>query len=61
MIAGALSQGRRVLFVAEKQAALKVVGQRLEALGLGPLLFQLHSERGTKAAVLEGLKRTLGP
>ncbi len=59
MIAGALSQGHRVLFVAEKQAALKVVGQRLEALGLGPLLFQLHSERGTKAAVLEGLKRTL--
>ncbi len=59
MIAGALSQGRRVLFVAEKQAALKVVGQRLDALGLGPLLFQLHSERGTKAAVLDGLKRTL--
>jgi very-short-patch-repair endonuclease len=58
MIAVALSQGRRVLFVAEKQAALKVVAKKLESLGLGPLLLQLHSDKG-KGEVLESLKKAL--
>jgi hypothetical protein len=38
-IAGALGSGKRVLFVAEKLAALNVVKSRLEAIGLGEFLF----------------------
>jgi hypothetical protein len=35
MIVHNLAKGRRVLFVAEKMAALKVVYRRLEEIGLG--------------------------
>ncbi|WP_374576430.1 DUF4011 domain-containing protein [Phenylobacterium sp.] len=59
MIAGALDRGRRVLFVAEKRAALEVVARRLEALGFGPLMLELHSERSTKAQVIESLDQRL--
>ena len=38
LIANALYQGRRVLFVAEKMAALSVVQSRLEKIGLDSLL-----------------------
>ena len=55
MIAVALDRGKRVLFVAEKQAALDVVAKRLEDSGLGPLLLQLHSDRATKTELLKSL------
>lgn len=55
MIAGALASGRRVLFVAEKRAALEVVGRRLHDLGFGPLMLELHSERATKGQLVESL------
>jgi hypothetical protein len=44
MIGAAVKEGKRVLFVAEKQAALKVVADRLRHAGLGPLLLELHSD-----------------
>nr|WP_283938533.1 DUF4011 domain-containing protein [Sphingomonas alba] len=56
MIAGALDAGKKVLFVAEKQAALGVVAERLRALGFGPLLLELHSERATKAGLIDSLR-----
>lgn len=56
MIAGALDAGKKVLFIAEKQAALGVVAERLRALGFGPLLLELHSDRATKAGLLESLR-----
>lgn len=56
MIAGALDAGKKVLFVAEKQAALGVVAERLRALGFGPLLLELHSNRATKAGLLDSLR-----
>ena len=59
MIAGALDAGKKVLFVAEKQAALGVVAERLRALGLGPLLLELHSDRVTKASLIESLRERL--
>ena len=59
MIATALDQGKRVLFVAEKQAALDVVAKRLREIGFGPLLLQLHSDRATKTEVLRALDERL--
>lgn len=59
MIASALAGGKTVLFVAEKMAALSVVRSRLEAIGLGPFCLELHSNKSTKKAVLDQLRRTL--
>ncbi|GAA1383706.1 DUF3320 domain-containing protein [Pseudonocardia kongjuensis] len=47
LLAHAMVQGRRVLFVAEKRAALDVVQKRLDAVGLGALSLDLH-DRGSK-------------
>jgi len=58
MIANALYQGKRVLFVAEKMAALSVVQTRLEKLGLAPFCLELHSNKSKKSAVLEQLQRS---
>ncbi|WP_083676368.1 DUF3320 domain-containing protein [Paenibacillus sp. FSL H8-0548] len=55
MIANALASGKRVLFVAEKMAALSVVQKRLENIGLGSFCLELHSNKSTKRAVLDQL------
>ncbi|GIW72126.1 MAG: hypothetical protein KatS3mg102_1668 [Planctomycetota bacterium] len=59
LIAHALAHGKRVLFVAEKMAALEVVYRRLEQVGLGPFCLQLHSHRANKREVLQQLGRAL--
>ena len=59
LIAEAVSQGKRVLFVAEKLAALEVVKRRLEAAGLGELCLELHSNKASKKEVALDLARTL--
>ncbi|WP_396617304.1 DUF3320 domain-containing protein [Lysobacter soli] len=59
LIATAVSDGKKVLFVAEKMAALEVVKRRLENVQLGPLCLELHSNKANKKAVLEELGRTL--
>jgi hypothetical protein len=59
LIAASLAHGKTVLFVAEKMAALNVVQKRLEQIGLGPFCLELHSNKSTKKAVLEQLRRTL--
>ncbi|QGQ99582.1 DUF3320 domain-containing protein [Paenibacillus psychroresistens] len=56
MIANALANGKTVLFVAEKMAALTVVQRRLANIGLGPFCMELHSNKSTKKAVLEQLR-----
>lgn len=58
VIAAAAARGKRVLFVAEKLAALDVVHRRLQQVGLGPLTLELHSNKVSKRAVLEELKKT---
>jgi hypothetical protein len=45
IIAAALANGKRVLFVAEKMAALSVVKKRLDDAGLGPFCLELHSTK----------------
>lgn len=59
MIANALYNGKSVLFVAEKMAALSVVQKRLAAIGLGPFCLELHSNKAQKKAVLGQLENTL--
>lgn len=57
MIAQNLAVGRRVLFVAEKRAALEVVYRRLEEKGLGDFCLELHSNKTSKVEVLKQLER----
>ena len=57
MITSALYKGKRVLFVAEKMAALSVVQNRLEKLGLGDFCLELHSNKSTKQHLLHQLER----
>lgn len=59
VIADSLARGKRVLFVAEKMAALSVVRSRLEADGLGPFCLELHSAKASKSEVLAQLDRAL--
>ncbi|MDO4496921.1 MAG: DUF4011 domain-containing protein, partial [Bacteroidales bacterium] len=59
LIANALYQGKRVLFVAEKMAALSVVQKRLAKINLDPFCLEMHSNKITKRHVLEQLKKAL--
>lgn len=59
LIANALTKGKTVLFVAEKRAALEVVQKRLAALGIDDFCLKLHSNKATKKAVLNQLRRGL--
>ena len=59
IIAGAAHDGKRVLFVAEKMAALSVVHDRLQKVGLGDLCLEVHSRAANKKAFLQELARTL--
>ncbi|MGI8782105.1 MAG: DUF3320 domain-containing protein [Acidobacteriota bacterium] len=58
LISTAVLDGKRVLFVAEKLAALEVVKRRLEREGLGPLCLELHSNKSNKRAVIDQIGRT---
>ncbi len=61
MIADAIHRGRRVLFVAEKEAALDVVARRLRAAGLDDVCLDVYSKdqtaRGARIKLLNALRR----
>lgn len=59
LIADAIGKGKKVLFVAEKMAALDVVKRRLDAVGLGDACLELHSHKTNKKSLLVELQRTL--
>ncbi len=59
IIAHCLAHGKRVLFVAEKRAALDVVYRRLREDGLEPFCLELHSNKIGKADVLAQFDRSL--
>ena len=59
MIANALYQGKSVLFVAEKMAALNVVKKRLTNIGLSPFCLEIHSNKSSKTSVLTQLNSAL--
>lgn len=55
LIAASIAGGKRVLFVAEKMAALGVVKRRLDACGLGDFCLELHSHKTSKVSLLKSL------
>ncbi|WP_249523002.1 DUF4011 domain-containing protein [Modestobacter marinus] len=57
LLARAVADGKRVLFVAEKRAALDVVARRLDAVGMGPFALDLH-DKGSRPAVVRAQIRT---
>jgi hypothetical protein len=59
ILATAVADGKRVLFVAEKLAALEVVKLRLDNLDLGSLCLELHSNKANKQAVIRQIEATL--
>ena len=58
MIAHNLAEGRTVLFVSEKIAALDVVYRRLRDVDLGEFCLELHSNKARKVDVLEQLRES---
>jgi very-short-patch-repair endonuclease len=56
IIAAAVAQGKKVLFIAEKMAALNVVHDRLTKVGLEVICLELHSRKATKSGVLKQLR-----
>jgi len=59
LIAAAISQGKKVLFVAEKMAALQVVKSRLARAGLGDFCLELHSHKTQKKQVYENIAKRI--
>lgn len=59
LLARSLAEGKRVLFVAEKRAALDVVKQRLDTIGLGPFSLDLHDKGSKPAAVRSQIKEAM--
>lgn len=59
LIAHFLGNGRTVLFVSEKMAALDVVERRLNAIGLAPFCLELHSAKARKTEVLDQLRASM--
>ena len=59
IIAAAASEGKRVLFLAEKMAALSVVHERLVKSGLRDVCLELHSKTANKKSTLGEIARTL--
>jgi hypothetical protein len=57
LLARSLAEGKKVLFVAEKRAALNVVKQRLEDVGLGAFSLDLH-DKGARPNVVRAQIKT---
>jgi len=58
VIASAVADGKTVLFVAEKMAALDIVKRRLDQAGVGDTCLELHSNKANKRILLDELRRT---
>lgn len=59
MIINSLYNGKTVLFVAQKMAALEVVKRRLDETGLGMFCIELHSNKAQKSDVLQQINHIL--
>ena len=59
IIAVSVRAGLKVLFVAEKRAALDVVHARLEQCGLGPLCLEMHSTKARRKHIYNDIKESL--
>lgn len=58
MIIHNINKGKKVLFVAEKQAALNVVNERLTKLGLEDFTLELHSNKTKKSRFLGKIEKS---
>lgn len=58
LIACLLAEGKSVLFVAEKMAALEVVYRNMERVGLSSFCLELHSHKTDKKGVIKRLEKT---
>lgn len=59
LLARGIAEGRRILFVAEKRAALEVVSRRVHAIGLGDFTLDLHDHDSRPTAVRRQIARAL--
>lgn len=59
IIAESLADGKKVLFVSEKAAALQVVYRRLQECGLGDFCLPLHSHKAGKKEVINDIGKNL--
>lgn len=59
LIATLTARNKKVLFVAEKRAAIEAVVKRLDSVGLGHLVLDLHGGISSKRAVAEQLGKSL--
>jgi very-short-patch-repair endonuclease len=59
IIAECIADGKSVLFVSDKMAALEVVYKRLSEVGLAHFCLELHSSKANKQQVVAELKRSL--
>ena len=59
IISEAIADGKKVLFVSEKMAALQVVYNRLVNVGLGDFCFTLHSHKANKKEILRELANSI--
>jgi len=59
MIINAMYNGKTVLFVAEKMAALEVVKKRIDDINLGCFCLELHSHKAHKRTVLDQIGKAL--
>lgn len=59
IIAECLADGKKILFVSEKMAALEVVYRNLQRVGLADFCLQLHSHKANKSLVVKELAETL--
>ena len=57
LIAELIAEGKTVLFVSEKMAALEVVKSRLDSVGLGKFVLELHSHKTRRKQFLKNLKK----
>lgn len=59
IISEAIAEGKKVLFVSEKMAALQVVYNRLVSVSLGDFCFTLHSHKANKKEILRELANSI--
>lgn len=59
LITRAIADGKRILFVAEKRAALDVVATRLDDVGMAPFCLDLHDKESRPTAVKEQIVRAI--
>lgn len=59
IIAEAIADGKKVLFVSEKMAALQVVYNRLASVGLADFCLTLHSHKANKKEILRELANSI--